>query len=679
MKSAAEEAGVGFAILSGIQKIKLSGAEKRAFARWARVYGESAEMAYNPPMLLKMQSALVLAVPLLGTVWLYYKAVRSGVSPSAYLAFFAAYGALTGAFTAFANLATQAAQIVPILELAEPILTTEPEISEGKESITRLSGGIELSNVTFRYSENSPYMIAKIIYSDTTTAEYQYVSFNDDVGEWQYACGTIVPKREDKTIASITVYLASDLNPNTAYIDEVSLVQEPVQTYSYDDNGNLLVATNSEGKTSTEYDSSERLKKYTTMSGVVYNLTYSGTSRDVQKITSDGVQTTYTYNAAGEVTQTQTKPTSGNLYLQSSAEYSTDKNFKTSATDVNGSVTKASYNAAKGLVTDTTAANNTKTFYVYNANNDRQTMSYISDVAATHYSYNENGLLSRLARKGFYGTSTLWQAYDFHYNEWGQTFDISVRRTDTADGTGYSDGLTLAQYDYADHGGNLIKMTYGNGQFVTYEYDLFDRLVHTVYYTSSNTVQAEYYYVYNSEGALAKQYAVSGGSVTEEYNFEYDSLDRLIRSREMGAGDAVTQRTEHLYDEANRLTKQAWTLGADSFTETYTYNSGDGSLNTVTTAQIGSVANSYDSLKRLTELIFATKTGVNYGRWYTYADSGNDASSLVSSFAYRSGSTSTGRCSQAAATATTPTARSARSPTFRQARRSHIPTTFRGS
>ena len=159
MKSAAEEAGVSFAILSGIQKIKLSGAEKRAFARWARVYGESAETAYNPPMLLKMQSALVLAVSLLGTVWLYYEAVRSGVSASAYLAFFAAYGALTGAFTAFANLATQAAQIAPILEMAEPILSTEPERSEGKETVAKLSGGIELSNVTFRYAENSPYIL----------------------------------------------------------------------------------------------------------------------------------------------------------------------------------------------------------------------------------------------------------------------------------------------------------------------------------------------------------------------------------------------------------------------------------------------------------------------------------------------------------------------------------------
>ena len=34
-KAAAEESGVSYSIISGIQKIKLSGAEKRAFAKWA--------------------------------------------------------------------------------------------------------------------------------------------------------------------------------------------------------------------------------------------------------------------------------------------------------------------------------------------------------------------------------------------------------------------------------------------------------------------------------------------------------------------------------------------------------------------------------------------------------------------------------------------------------------------
>ena len=159
MKGAAEESGVSYAIISGIQKIKLSGAEKRAFAKWAKMFADGAEIEYNPPLFLKINSAITLAVTLLGSVVLYYLAASRGVSPSAYLAFTAAYGTVSGAFTAFANLAVSAAQIKPILELAEPILKTQPETTQGKEIVTRLSGSIELSNVSFRYHDTQPYII----------------------------------------------------------------------------------------------------------------------------------------------------------------------------------------------------------------------------------------------------------------------------------------------------------------------------------------------------------------------------------------------------------------------------------------------------------------------------------------------------------------------------------------
>ena len=159
MKAEASESGFSYAIISGIRKIKLSGAEKRAFARWAKIYAECAEDRYNPPFLLKVNSAILPAVSLLGTLAIYYAAASSGVSPSSYLAFTAAYGTLTGAFTVFADAVIEAAQIRPILEMAEPILKTEPEISENKEIVTKLSGSIELSNISFRYNETMPYIL----------------------------------------------------------------------------------------------------------------------------------------------------------------------------------------------------------------------------------------------------------------------------------------------------------------------------------------------------------------------------------------------------------------------------------------------------------------------------------------------------------------------------------------
>ena len=51
------------------------------------------------------------------------------------------------------------AQIKPILEMAEPILKTEPESTENRKMVTKLNGSIELSNVFFRYNETMPYVV----------------------------------------------------------------------------------------------------------------------------------------------------------------------------------------------------------------------------------------------------------------------------------------------------------------------------------------------------------------------------------------------------------------------------------------------------------------------------------------------------------------------------------------
>ena len=43
--------------------------------------------------------------------------------------------------------------------MAKPIMNAEPEISEGKQTVTKISGGIELSHVSFRYDVNSPLVV----------------------------------------------------------------------------------------------------------------------------------------------------------------------------------------------------------------------------------------------------------------------------------------------------------------------------------------------------------------------------------------------------------------------------------------------------------------------------------------------------------------------------------------
>ena len=159
MEKGAKQSGLSFALISGVQKIKLAGAEKRAFAKWARAYSDAVEPSYNPPVLIKANTAISSAISLIGTIVLYYLAVQTRVSPSEYIAFNTAFGAVSAAFASLTGVALSVARIKPILEMAEPILKTQPESSENRAMVTRLSGAIELSNVYFRYNEHMPYVV----------------------------------------------------------------------------------------------------------------------------------------------------------------------------------------------------------------------------------------------------------------------------------------------------------------------------------------------------------------------------------------------------------------------------------------------------------------------------------------------------------------------------------------
>ena len=159
MKLNAKESGLTHALITGIQKIRLAGAEKRVFARWGKAYSESAALTYNPPMFLKISGVISTAISLIGTMVLYYAAVNSGVSVAQYYAFNTAYGMVSGAFLALAGIATSVAQIKPIMEMVKPIMETVPEIDESKAIVTRLSGGVELNNVSFRYREDMPLIL----------------------------------------------------------------------------------------------------------------------------------------------------------------------------------------------------------------------------------------------------------------------------------------------------------------------------------------------------------------------------------------------------------------------------------------------------------------------------------------------------------------------------------------
>lgn len=473
-------------------------------------------------------------------------------------------------------------------------------------------------------------LIAEIIYTDTSTAETQSVPFEWSSTDWQCSVGTIVPKRSGKTVKNIHIYCAYDYNSGTAWFDNISLRQEPVQTYRYDEKGNVTAATQTgTGTENAQYDSNGvDLLQYTAANGTKYSYEYNN-AHDVTKTTVGSLTATTSYNKSGNTTGARLvgKDSNGNasLALQSSATPTADRNHTSSVTDANGSTTSYTYNGQTELLATSTNAAGRQTTYEYYLSSGRAKSTYQSGVAAIGYTYS-GGRLSQLDRKTYRSGAAQHQYYNFAYNVWGQT---------TATKVGSRTLSTNTYYNYVNddtaRGGNLKSTTYANGDSVSYTYDRFDRLVRKSYNSGSYVA-----YAYNAEGSLARlSYGDSTGELAS-YRFEYDSLGRLIRSAELDADGGTVQRTEHIYDGYNRLLRQSWTLGGKTYTEYYSYDDAtDGSMTSFRTTAEQTLHFTYDALRRLQKTTVTDGSGTLFTVARSYYTTGGKATTRTEYFNYR--------------------------------------------
>lgn len=162
MRYQAQESGLTYSLIDGMQKIVLSGAEKRTFAVWARVYRNSVHTIYDPPLLLKVFGVLTPVILLAGTIVIYPAAVHENISQSDFYAFLSSYAILTGALTTISSSAVNFADALPVFSLLKPVMDFAPEIGDGKEVVQRLKGNISLQNITFRYTDGMPPVLENL-------------------------------------------------------------------------------------------------------------------------------------------------------------------------------------------------------------------------------------------------------------------------------------------------------------------------------------------------------------------------------------------------------------------------------------------------------------------------------------------------------------------------------------
>ena len=162
MRRGLEVSGMVPALLGGISKIKLAGAEKRAFAKWADAEASYLSAQYDLPLWQKVSDSVPPLVAAFGAVAIYWFAGTGGVSVANFMAFNVAYGAISAAMVTLAGTGGQLARIQSLFDALQPILDAAPETHREGRQVTSLGGSIELSGVTFRYQESQPPVLSDL-------------------------------------------------------------------------------------------------------------------------------------------------------------------------------------------------------------------------------------------------------------------------------------------------------------------------------------------------------------------------------------------------------------------------------------------------------------------------------------------------------------------------------------
>ncbi len=278
------------------------------------------------------------------------------------------------------------------------------------------------------------------------------------------------------------------------------------------------------------------------------------------------------------------------LFIESKAEYTEDGKFITKTIDSLGKKTLYDINPLNGLTNSITDANEQVTTYTYN---DKEQITKVEkNNKEVNYTYNNQDLLSNITSGN--------KDYKFNYDNFLNTKDIKINNQ------------TLVTNEYEPNNGNLIKTTYGNGSWVTYNYDDLNRV-------SSVVVDGKIYNnKYNNLGEISKI-----TTDNEEYTYLYDLSGRIYKYLKNNYVDNKEFSIKYEYDLNNNITYKNYYYDYNSESLNFDYNSDDAI--TKVTFNNNNLNYKYDYLGRLV----SKDINDNLKQEYKYISNGNKTSNTI--------------------------------------------------
>ncbi|MBU2974985.1 NHLP bacteriocin export ABC transporter permease/ATPase subunit [Zobellia sp. B3R18] len=161
-----------FEFLSGITKIRITGAEKRIFTLWATKFSKLKRLAFRSGSYQNYIEVFNGSYPLLTNIFffsfIYYMFTTSTIastgliSVGAFMAFISAFNQFLNDSLKMSMSLISSLNVVTLYERVKPILEEIPESSQQSADPGELSGDIELNSVSFRYNQEQPLVLKDV-------------------------------------------------------------------------------------------------------------------------------------------------------------------------------------------------------------------------------------------------------------------------------------------------------------------------------------------------------------------------------------------------------------------------------------------------------------------------------------------------------------------------------------
>lgn len=430
-------------------------------------------------------------------------------------------------------------------------------------------------NVT-AYTYDDLYRTTKIEYPDGKVETRTYDADNNLVSDadYIYTYDTNGNKLSETRADSATrIYTYNSRNQVTSVTDfdgsktvmeysaagdliKLTYADGKLETYTYDSQHRILTHTDANGNTEHYSYEGAVANTYTDYNGNTYQFFYNSINQLITIIAPDGTTSRKMYNLAG--IQIGEQAADG-----SHTEYSLNKvGNVVRITDPMGYASDFEYDGMYNIVKGIDPQNNTVT-YTYDGNGN-QTSETDAKGNTTTYEYDSrNRLVKQISPNG----SIVTYAYDTNGNLLSKT-DANANKT-----VSEYDSVLKLPIKTTDPLGNITnfsytvtgkpqKITYADGTFIAYEYDLRGRM--TKFIDQTGLVSE---FTYDGNGNIIK--LTENGIRT--YTYEYDANNNLIKTidplggvvsytynalnRQVNMTNALGNKTAYEYDAVGRVTK----------------------------------------------------------------------------------------------------------------------------